>query len=102
MFKKIQNILYKQGMDIDSNDTFSIKNVIGVANENGYHTKCPNCNTSFDVLPGTEGSIDDKEKDVNDDSDSTLSSHSSLAEIIDKVIASKNRKMKKIIYRMIR
>ncbi|OUM59797.1 hypothetical protein PIROE2DRAFT_63551 [Piromyces sp. E2] len=65
------------------------------ANENGYHTKCPNCNTSFDVLPGTEGSIDDKEKDVNDDSDSTLSSHSSLAEIIDKVIASKNRKMKK-------
>ncbi|ORX75782.1 hypothetical protein BCR32DRAFT_249290 [Anaeromyces robustus] len=60
----------------------------GINNDKVYHTKCPKCNTSFDVLPTTSINNDD-------DSDSALSSHSSLSDKIDKVIESKNKKKKK-------
>jgi len=63
------------------------KNSIGVANGNGYHTKCPNCDLSFDVLPGADNN--------DNDSDSALSSHSSLSEMIDKVIARRDKKKQK-------
>ncbi|ORX43237.1 hypothetical protein BCR36DRAFT_415647 [Piromyces finnis] len=95
--KNTKDIKNNPNENIDKNYTCTPNKV----KENGYHTKCPNCNISFDVLPQTECIIEEKEKEINnvddnnDSDDSTLSSHSSLAEIIDKVIASKNRKMKK-------
>ncbi|ORY73717.1 hypothetical protein LY90DRAFT_502901 [Neocallimastix californiae] len=103
---KILNNINNSITNISNSDNYgNNKNIEGINNSKEYHTKCPNCFTSFDVLPNTnlnENNLNNKNENDNtnvntkvnerNDSVSTLSSHSSLTELIDKVVESKNRK----------